>query len=142
MLDEIRTEAHVTPAAPSSRRERRRERLLRLATVLECHQSPVRLMSQVEYMPRAERMLARTDNSPLTVAYNDPVLRGQGLASDRFGDATGFFDLSASQAHHLFCDCHYGPGATSRAVAERARWMANRLSLRDVWDKVRGALRG
>jgi hypothetical protein len=141
-LDQIKAQAQVIAAEPMSRRARRRERMLRLATLLERHEGPLRLLSQVEYMPPEQRKSARTENSPLTIAYRDPVLRGQGLASDRFGDAVMFFDLSASEAHHLFCDCHYGPTVNAQAVARRTRSMANRVTMRHLWDSMRALFRG
>ena len=140
-LDEIRSDAQIIPAEEVDPRAVRRERLERLATVLEQHQGPVRLLSRIEYLPESERLLLRGDHSPLTIAYLDPVLRQQGLASDRLGDAIAFFDLSRGEAHHLLCDCHYAGAVTSQMLASRTRAVAGRMTLRDVWDKVRGAVR-
>jgi len=136
-LTEIKTQAAVIAAEPMSRRARRRERMQRLATLLDRHEGPFRLLSQVEYLPVEQRKSARAENSPLTIAFRDPVLHGQGLASDQFGEAVKFFDLSESQAHHLFCDCHYEARVKPKAVARRARSMANRVMPRDVWDGIR-----
>ena len=65
----------------------------------------------------------RVDNSPLTVAYNDPVLRADGLASDRLGDAVDYFELSDEEAHRVFCSCLYGESMTAGSVAARLRSM-------------------
>src|SRR3712207_2161666 len=73
----------------------RRERLERWAQVLE--REPTRLLQsldEIEWKPKAEQRNIRADDSPLTVAFEDPVLRVEGLASDRFGDASDFFALS------------------------------------------------
>src|SRR5262245_14120017 len=137
-LDELRKQAGVTPLAPSSResrRARRRERLERFATLLERYNAPVRLLSRIEYLPRAERLLLREDQSPLTIAFRDPVLREQGLASDRLGDAMAFFDLTPGEAHHLLCDCHYAGAVTTHTMAARARAIANRITLGETWSK-------
>ncbi|MBX6424432.1 MAG: hypothetical protein IRZ09_00685 [Variibacter sp.] len=142
-LDEIKNEANVTtlaPYAPKSARTLRRERLERFATVLERHEGPVRLLSRIEYLPESERMRLRSDDSPLAIAYRDPVLREDGLASDRLGDAMTFFDLTLGEAHHLLCDCHYTGAVTPRIVAARARSLAQRMSWGEVWTKIRSAL--
>ena len=47
-------------------------------------------------------------NSPLTVAFEDPVLRSAGLASDQFGEVARFFGLSPWQLHDVVCNCHFG----------------------------------
>jgi hypothetical protein len=86
-------------------------------------------------------MLLRADHSPLTIAYADAGLRAQGLAGDRLGDAIAFFDLTASEAHHLLCDCHYTSASVdSKMVAARARSIAHRLTIGEVWSKIRSAL--
>ena len=54
----------------------------------------------------------------------DPVLRRDGLASDRLGDAMAFFELSNRQAHRLFCDCHYSGNMTGAGLAARLRRLA------------------
>jgi hypothetical protein len=119
----------------------RRERLERWVELLARLDVPVRLLSRIEYLPRAERLLARADNSPIEIAYRDPLLRAQGLASDRLGDAMAFFDLTFSEAHHLVCDCHYVGGVTSGMVAARMRAVARRMSFGEILAKVRSAVR-
>jgi hypothetical protein len=104
----------------------RKERLERWAECLE--RSPddeLRTLHGIEYGPRDQRLAARADNSPLTVAYNDPVLREEGLASDRLGDALGFFDMSERDAHRVFCSCLYGAKMQAGEVAHRVRRLAN-----------------
>jgi hypothetical protein len=118
----------------------RRKRLERLVAVLDGYEGPLQLLSRLEYRPKRERMLLRQDNSPLTIAYHDAVLREEGLASDRLGDAVVFFDLSWRQAHHAFCDCHYAARVTPQMVAERVRSLARRMSFGEIWSKLRRAI--
>jgi hypothetical protein len=56
---------------------------------------------------RIVQVAMRADRSPLTIAYEDPVFRAQGLRTDELGDAIAFFDLSQGEAHYLLCACHY-----------------------------------
>jgi len=141
-LRDMKDAANVIPFAPDSKeykRTLRRARLHRFADVLEQHPGVIRLLSRIEYLPERERLRARVDQSPLTIAFSDPVLRAQGLAGDSLGDAIAFFDISPAQAHDLVCDCHY-PGAgtaTSKLIAARARSIANRMTLGEMWGKVR-----
>lgn len=101
------------------------ERLERWAALLERHGGHVRPLHGTEYVPRAVRLELRADDSPLTVAWHDPVLRSQGLAGDSYADALRFFRLDDAQAHYILCDCHYHGYAVSAAVvAQRIRQIA------------------
>ena len=113
----------------------RRDRLRRLAAILEHHDGPIRLLSQIEFVPVQARRQLRCDFSPLAFAYQDDTLRREGLAGDRLGDAVDFFGLSQRQAHHVFCDCHYGAAITGRSVARRLRAIAERRSLSE-WTQA------
>ena len=78
----------------------KRERLDRWAELLERDPNHVlRTLDEIEWKPKAERLAMRADSSALTIAYADPVLRAEGLASDRFGDPVKFFDISEHDAH-------------------------------------------
>src|SRR5690606_12375594 len=95
-LDYLRSVADVQPKPLT-----RQERLERWISLLE--RDPARRLNslgEIEYKPPAERDMVREDNSPLTVAYKDPILRADGLASDRLGDAMRYFGLSDGQAHY------------------------------------------
>lgn len=119
-LEEIRKSAAVYPseaAAPMTRRER----LERWAQLLERHPGRIQMLHQVEFAPLPERTTMRQDNSPIAIAFADPVLRLQGLAGDTYEDARRFFDLTASEAHMLLCDCHTGATVSGRAMAARVR---------------------
>jgi hypothetical protein len=110
----------------------RGERLERWAWLIEKHNGQLRPFVEVEFMTIAARAPLRQAYSPLTVAYQDPVLRRAGLGSDRFGDGEDFFGLSRDQSHRVLCSCGY-PG-TMRAVdvARRIRAIARRESRR-LW---------
>jgi hypothetical protein len=77
-----------------------------------------------EFGSRRERAAKRSDDSPLTVAFDDPVLQAAGLRGDRIGDAVEFFDLSQGDVHRLVCYCHYGRTVAAGVVAARVRMMA------------------
>jgi hypothetical protein len=143
-LEQLRDQAAVVEleerVAPSPR-ELRRMRLERLAEVMARHSGPVTLLTRIEYLPEKDRLPMRIDNSPLEIAYRDPVLRGQGLAGDRLGDGLTFFDLSQAEAHYLLCDCHYSGMITGDMIAARARAISNRMSVGEMFAKLGGALR-
>jgi hypothetical protein len=120
-LEQIALEADVHPAVGMSRRER----LERWAELLE--RRPWRCLSTIEgteFGSRRERAAKRADHSPLSVAFEDPVLRAEGLRGDRVGDAVEFFDVSHGEVHRLVCYCHYGRTVAPRTVASRVRMMA------------------
>jgi len=139
-LDEVTQVATITPLHAPSSREVRRDRLRRLATLLERYDGPIRLLSQIEHVPLRTRRQLRADFSPLALAFQDDALRREGLISDRLGDGVAFFGLSQRQAHHLFCDCHYGVAISGRTVARRVRAMAERRSLAEwaqtIWARM------
>ena len=120
-LEQIALEADVHSGAGMSRRER----LERWAELLE--RQPNRHLSAIEgteFGSRRECEAKRADNSPLTVAFEDPVLRAEGLRGDRVGDAVEFFDLSHDEVHRLVCYCHHGLTVSPGTVAACVRMMA------------------
>ena len=121
-IDELGGVAEIVPFA--TRRMSRRERLERWADLLDRNPGKLNALTRIEYLPLAERLEARADNSPLEVAYKDPVLREEGLPGDRLGDAMAFFELSGRDAHRLFCDCHYYGSMTGAGLAQRLRRIA------------------
>jgi hypothetical protein len=122
-LDQIRTVATVHSAAHAPAMSRR-ERLERWATLLEQHGAPLRSLYETEFTPVARRRAMRRDGSPLTVAFDDPVLRGQGLRGDTYGEAMDFFALTHSEMHRILCYCHCGDTISSELVSERIRFAA------------------
>jgi hypothetical protein len=144
-LDEMSRIATIVPAPYLSRRAVRRQRLNRLADLLGAWTGPVRLLTRIEDVPRIQRRALRCDLSPLALAYADVEFRRAGLAGDTIGDAMAFFDLTDSEVHTLFCDCHYGIGMSSvqvPAIAARVREVANRLSFQERWENIRAYFRG
>jgi hypothetical protein len=115
----------------------RLERLRRWATILE--RDPARALRplyRVELYDDAERARLRGDNTPLSVAYADPVLRSEGLGSDRLGDGGGFFGLSDRDIHALVCDCRYGGRMRAGDVARRLRGLTHPNPLRRLWARL------
>ncbi len=120
-LEELKRVAEVRPPLARDRMSKR-QRLERWAEVLEfAPQRYLRSLYDTEYGSRRRRYALRQDNSPLTVAFQDPVLRDEGLESDRYGDALKFFELSNGELHHIVCYCHHGSTMSPKAVAHRVR---------------------
>jgi hypothetical protein len=117
----------------------RRERLTRWANLLESHGGSLNALREIEYLSEGERRAYRDSNTPLTVAFGDAALREAGLASDRLGDAMDFFDMSAEDAHRLFCDCNYAGTMTGTGLAHRLRHYAEHGS-GGVWNWARTIL--
>jgi hypothetical protein len=125
-LDELRRVA-VIESYGDRLHMTRPERLERWAEVLESESG--RLLSsleEIERQPVSERPLMRAENSPLAVAFADPLLRAAGLASDRLGDAMAFFELSEAEAHRLLCSCLNGQTLQAGAMASRVRSIPQR----------------
>jgi len=85
-------------------------------------------LRETEHKPVKERSALQQENSPLTVAFEDPVLRSAGLTSDRLGEVARFFGLSHWQLHELVCHCHFGETVAAEAVAARVRRLSGRTS--------------
>ena len=76
--DELSNVAHIT-AEPQNAVMDRRQRLERWLKLLEC--DPRRTLTALvgtEYHPWCDRDLMRSDDSPFSVAFEDPVLREEG----------------------------------------------------------------
>lgn len=97
------------------------QRLAVWAALLERAGGTLRLLRDTEYRPEHERNQLREANSPLAIAFADPLLRSQGLASDMYGDGRRFFALSHSSFHKIVCHCLYTTGATAPAEEVSAR---------------------
>ena len=98
------------------------DRLERWAECLEREpQRRLRSLEGIEYGPEAQRRAARENNSPLSVAFADPVLREEGLKGDKLGDALDFFEMSQSEAHRVLCSCMHGNTMQAGDVAKRVR---------------------
>ena len=121
-LDQIREVADVLPTWLKPRPLSKSERLELWAEALE-HDGEKRLntLFEIEYVSPAERAVLRADDSPLTVAFNDPRLRAEGLAGDTVADAVAFFDVSETELHDILCFCHHGATMAANAAAVRVR---------------------
>ncbi len=141
-LDELRQRAEIGEA-PMATAMTRLERLERWAEILERDpERRLRTLEEMEFVPRDERPLMRADNSPLTVAFQDPILREEGLASDRLGDAMAFFELSERQAHRLLCSCMNGWRIEAGRAAGAVRRLADPRSSLPLALGLGGALAG
>jgi len=131
-LEQIKDVADVhadfAPFKPLSHRER----LLRWAQILEKREGThLRSLMGTEFVSRDERVKMRMDGSPLTVAFEDPVLRSEGLKSDKLGDCIEFFGLSDNDAHNLVCYCRHGRTMLAEAVARDVRMVATYKAVTD-----------
>lgn len=134
-IDRIRGVKSLDPSFARPRMSRS-ERLNRWADLLESEAGrPMRALEDVEYVSPGVRRDLRKDDSPLALAYADPILVDDGLRSDRLGDAMDYFGLTDRQAHWLLCDCHYGGRMTASEVATRVRDEA-----RPIYDILRPQL--
>src|SRR3954467_4449233 len=120
----------IAPRPPLTRVQR----LERWAEALE--REPDRVLTsleEIEWKSEAERRDMRADDSALTVAFEGPMLRADGLASDRLGDAATFFRLTDAEAHFALCSCVYGQTMQAAVAARRVRMIAHPgLSRSDV----------
>jgi len=104
----------------------RRERLERWAELLERQpKRRLRSLGEIEFTPEEKRPELRSDESPITVAFEDPILRADGLKGDRLGDAMEYFDLSERSAHRLLCSCMNGWSMEASVTARKVRRIAN-----------------
>jgi hypothetical protein len=92
----------------------------------------LRPLYEIEYCPPEDRRGTRADNSPLSVAYEDPVLRAQGLQSDRVGDCMDFFAITEHQMHYAFCSCHIGSSFKAKEAADRLRRLLPAKNIRQI----------
>jgi hypothetical protein len=107
----------------------RKDRLLRWAELLERDpERRLRSLGEIELKAPADRPAMRAPDSPLTVAFEDPVLRAEGLAGDRLGDGMAFFKISEDDAHRLMCSCMNGWSMASGKVAKNVRRIADPMS--------------
>jgi len=134
-FDQIRARASVVPAeAPSLSRKARLRRWAEL--LLQDPDHRLRALYGVEFHAPRERAQMRADNSPLAIAYSDPVLRADGLQGDTLGHVQSYFGLSFEEAHYLVCDCHFRGGMDGRSVARRVRAVADANVLQRLWIRL------
>jgi hypothetical protein len=106
----------------------RSQRLERWAMALErLGNTRLRTLHETEHHHYDERLKLREDGSPLTVAFEEPVLRSAGLKDDTFGEAARFFNLSDWELHNVLCYCHFGETVSASEVASRVRRMQQQV---------------
>jgi hypothetical protein len=120
-LDQLQTVAKVEPLStyPIMTRQQRIERW---AELLE--KDPERRLSALtgtEHLKRVARDASRCEGSPITVAFEDEVLRELGLKDDSYGEAKRFFELTDGQLHSIVCSCHVGTTFRGGWAAARVR---------------------
>ncbi len=120
-LDELLSIAEVHPELTHVPMHRDK-RLERWAELLESNPSrALTTLEGTEYQPLEARHLSRADGSPITVAFDDPVLRAEGLRNDTYGEAKRFFEISDRQLHEVVCDCLSGPATEASRAARQVR---------------------
>lgn len=100
----------------------RAERLQRWTELLE--RNPERLLTtlpETEFKPASVRAAMRCNNSAISVAFSDPILRAAGLENDTYGEAKQFFELSDGQLHRIVCFCHFGMTVSAARTARYIR---------------------
>jgi hypothetical protein len=120
-FDQLQSFARIDQDFPH-RAMPRDKRLQRWVELLEA--DPQRILStllETEFQPRAVRAALRCDNSAISVAFNDPVLRAAGLENDTYGEAKRFFELSDGQLHKIVCYCHFGTTVSAEKTARYIR---------------------
>lgn len=135
LLDDLKSKAEIVF---SEAKMSRRERVERWATLLENHQGRLLPFLRTEYLSYEARKALRADDSPLALAFSDPVLRNDGLTGDTLGEGIAYFGLSEQKAHRLLCDCHYSGTMTGREVASRLRSAAKPGLAERFWDWATG----
>lgn len=140
-LDQLKVIAEVHPDAPPASLTRS-ERLQRWADLLEKHRDRrLGTLHGTEYQPPERRAEMRSPDSPLSVAFEDPVLRADGLGGDTYGEAKRYFELSDWQLHEIVCYCHLGETMSAASAAKRVRSAMN--TGRGGWfARLRHALAG
>lgn len=141
-LDALKSRAELHSSHDEITRMSRRERLRRWADVLEMHPGPLRPFFRIEYLTPTERRELRGEDTPLTVAFDDPILRADGLHSDRLGDGLAYFQIPEHVGHRLLCDCHYNGTMTGGNVAARLRTLADGNVFQRLWAWATGRNEG
>ena len=139
-VEELQHVAVVHPDKPHSPMTRK-ERLERWAELLEGDSDrQLSTLHGTEFQRRQTRDAMRSVGSPISVAFNDPILRYEGLTGDTYGDARRFFDLSDGQLHDIVCYCHAGTSMSARTAAYRVRAAIGRAPQSGILGRVINAL--
>jgi hypothetical protein len=79
----------------------------------------------------------RGEGSPISVAFDDPVLRAAGLENDSYGEAKRFFQLSDRQLHNVICYCHFGATVNAATAAYYIRRLVPTGTRRGMLARLR-----
>ena len=79
----------------------------------------------------------RSEGSPISVAFEDPILRAEGLENDSYGAAKRFFELTDWQLHEIVCHCFVGASMRS---ARAARYVRAAMNGREILAGLREAI--
>ncbi len=122
-IDDLRHVAEVNSAP--KRPLTPQERLNRWADLLDLRGGErFATLPGTEYARPQMRDAMRTPNSPLSVAFEDPELRADGLTGDTYGAARRYFGLGHWQLHDIVCHCHSGASVSGGTAARRVRALA------------------
>ena len=130
--DDIERSAEAIPSGVVTRAEQ----LERWANLLEQYVGQIHALNGIEYLRCKERRELKGDHAPMTIAFADPILRGQGLSGDTLGEAMDFFGLSNQAVHELFCDCHHRRTMTGSGLAESLREIARPPETIGLWQRL------
>ena len=139
-LEQLQSVAEIHPdkTRPAMTRN---ERLDRWAELLE--REPGRRLGTLpgtEYQPDSVRETMRSAGSPISVAFEDPVLRAEGLKDDSYGEAKRFFELSDWQLHEIVCYCHFGAAMSAATAARCVRAAMDGAKQPGVFARLREAV--
>jgi hypothetical protein len=129
----VRQLENVAEVTPEGLALSRTQRLERWAELLEGE--PYRRLNtffETEYESDDKRAGLRREDSPISVAFADPVLRSAGLQDDSYGEAKKFFDVSDWELHRVVCYCHYGAAVSAMDAARVVRMIASDTTLPGV----------
>ena len=123
-LDQLQAVAEVGERYPDTLS--RVERLERWAKCLEANPAKqLFTLYETEHRSNRVRDEMRCDDSPISVAFEDPVLRASGMANDTYGEAKRFFELTDGQLHDVICYCHFGATLKAETAARNVRAIIN-----------------
>ena len=117
-MNKTLTTAEIAAALPVMTK---RDKLLRLASIVRSSGAHIGLLSQVEYLDEFER--AHFQYSLFVLASRDPILKGcAGMTSGTIAEGERFFGLTRNELHHFSCDC--GGALTNEQMARRVEDIA------------------
>jgi hypothetical protein len=136
-LEQLQTFADVEREQPPLSRNQRIERWAELLELSPGQR--LATLHQTENLPSKEREGIRADGSPISVAFEDAILRAAGLEGDSYGEAKRFFELTDYQLHRALCYCHFGAtvsAATAAHYVRKAIGNRRRNLIAWLWDKL------